>query len=154
RRRDRLGAGVAGGIVSVGIARGEADDTRLVCADPDRWALWARTARVQTAVLGLVVLPLEIDVALAEQRDDDLERFLEAAGAVVERVAVCIELRLVVACAKAKDQASAADFVERVGHFGEQGRVAKGGAGHERSERHSARDRRQGAQQRPRLPGA
>src|SRR5205823_4239318 len=46
----------------------------------------------------------------------------------------------------------ATDLVERVGHLGQQGRLAEAGAGNERPECDSPGDGRERAQQRPGLP--
>ena len=59
-------------------------------------------ARQQLAVPRLVVLALEVDLPLPQQRHDDLERLLEAAHPVIEGVAEGLVLRLVPARAQAQ----------------------------------------------------
>src|SRR5262245_11778341 len=69
-----LGAREPGRVVSIGVAGDETEHARLRGADPDRRALWPRAAGPQLAFPGLIVLSLEVDVTLAQERDDDLER--------------------------------------------------------------------------------
>ena len=81
-----------------------------------------------------VPAPLEADPALAEQREDDLERLLESADAVVEREVEVAELRLVPAAAEAEHQPTAADLVELGGHLRGERRVAERDREHERTD--------------------
>jgi hypothetical protein len=142
---------VPDGVVGVGVAGRQAHHARAAGADPDRWAARARTARAQLALAGLVVLAGEVDFALAQQPADDGQRLLEAAGEVVEGVAEGGVFGLLPAGPQAEDQAAAADLLERVGHLGQQGRVAKAGAGDERAEGDALGDHGQRAEQRPGL---
>src|SRR5205823_4627949 len=68
---------------------------------------------------------------MLEQTVNDLQALLEAADAVVEGVAEGAVLELVPASAEAKYEAPDADPGHRLGHLGEQGRVAVGVAQHE-----------------------
>jgi hypothetical protein len=86
-------------------------------ADHDRRPLPARPARAQLALARLVIAAREVDLPLPQQGADDGEGLLEAAGAVVERVAEGAILPLVPARADAEDEPPAADLVDRVGHL-------------------------------------
>jgi len=114
----------------------------------------ARAARAQHAVLDAVVLAREGDLLALEQRQDDLERLVEAAGEVVERVAEGVVLGLVPAGAEAEQQAPAAHVVEGVGDLGEQGRVAEAVAGDEWPDGGGGGGLGDGAEQREGLPDA
>ena len=63
-----------------------------------------RPARAQLAVARGVVLALEVDLPSRSSARMIVKRFLEAADAVVERVAEGAVLRLVPAGAEAEDQ--------------------------------------------------
>ena len=101
------------------------------------WTAGPRPARQADGVSGALVRPLEVDGPGTQQRRDDRHRFLEAAGAVVKRVAVGGELRFVPAGAEGEDQAAAADLVEGVGDLGEERGVAEGRAEHDRAKFHA-----------------
>src|SRR4029453_1781949 len=77
----------------------------------------------------------------------------EAADPVVVGVTEGEVVRFVPAGAETEDEAAAADLVDRVGDLRLEGRVAVRGAGDERTELDARRDRRQGRQVRPALPG-
>ena len=117
-----------------------------------------RPARQQLAVAGLVVAPVEVDRAVAEQAADDREGLLEPVDSMIERNPERPELRLVPAGAEAQDQPSARDLVDRVGALGEDGRVVERGAGDERPQLDpagrggDAREHRPGLPRTPRSP--
>ena len=67
--------------------------------------------RAQVGV-GAVPSPVEADTTFAKERDDDLECFLEAPDAMVEREVERLELRFVPATTEPEHQSSAADLVE------------------------------------------
>src|SRR5262245_27711158 len=93
---------------------------RAVAADHDRDPVrpWADRALWQVA--GGVPLPFEVRVPAAEQRDDDLERLLEAREDVGFRQAERMRLpRPRMAGAEPEDVPPAADLVERLGRLGD-----------------------------------
>ena len=112
------------------------------------------TARPQLHVTRRVVLALEVDVALAQQRTDDPERLLEPVAAVVEGHPQARELGGMPAGAEAQDQPAVADLIERVGLLGDERRVAIAHAQHEGAQLHPMGDRGDGGQECPRLPEA
>ncbi len=72
-----------------------------------------------------VELSLEIGPAAAHQRDDDLERLLEAGGDLILRQAEGMRLaRPGMARAEAKDEAASTDLVECLSRLGDDARVA------------------------------
>ena len=97
---------------------------------------------------------LEADTSVAKQRDDDLERLLEATHAVVEREIERLELGLVPAAAEPEHQPSAADLVELGGHLGGERWVAERDGEHERTDLHPAGQRRHRRQDGPGLVDA
>ena len=106
------------GVVHIGVAGGEREHARTLGADEDRRASGPGAARGEDAVLRLVVLPLEIDAPLAEERHDDRERLLEAPDPVVLGDAEGVVFRLVPAGAEPEDDAPVRHLVERVRHLG------------------------------------
>src|SRR5688500_11346987 len=68
----------------------------------------------------------------ASQRVDDRHRLLEAADPVIEGIAERVILGLVPPRAEAEDDTTPADVVDRLGHLGDETRVAETGAGHQR----------------------
>jgi hypothetical protein len=74
---------------------------------------------------------------------DDLQRLFKPVEAMVEGKAECAILRFVIARTKAQDQPAIADLLDRVQHFGQQGRVPEACAGDERPEFDARRDGRQ-----------
>ena len=56
---------------------------------------------------------------------DDFECFLESAHAAVEWIAERLKFRFIPAGAQAEDQPAAADFVDRISHFGQQSRIGE-----------------------------
>ena len=106
----RSGATPAGRVVGVGVPRvpgldvghRDPEHPRPVRADQERRPARPRAARQELAVAGLVEPPVEVDLALVEQRPDDRERLLEPVDPVVEREAERPELRLVPAGARGR----------------------------------------------------
>jgi hypothetical protein len=86
-----------------------------------------------------------------EQREENLERFLETADAVVEGVAECVELRLVPPAADPQDEPATAHLVERRRHLRQQGRIAERHREHERPDLDPLRDRGDGGEHGPAL---
>ena len=76
--------------------------------------------------------PWNVTEPSRSSRTDDLERLLEPADAVVERVAERRVLGLVPAAAEAEDQPAAGDFVGGRRHLREQARRPEAGREHER----------------------
>src|SRR3954447_5041305 len=89
-------------------------------------------ARSQLALARTVIRALKVDLPVAQQAVDDRERLLEAGVAMVEGEAEGAVFRRVPAGAEREDQAATADLVDSVGHLGQQRRVAKARAGHQR----------------------
>ena len=112
----------------------------------------ARAPRLEDAVPHLVVLPLEVDPALAKEGHDDRERLLEAPHAVIVGDAEGVVLRLVPARSEPEDEAPARHLVERVRHLREDRGVPEAGARHERAEVDAARRLAEGRENRPGLP--
>ena len=73
---------------------------------------------------------------------------------MVEGVTEGPELRFVIPGTQAQDQPAAANLVHRIGHLGQQGRVAEGGTAHQSAEFDPLRDCGQGGQNRPPFPDA
>ncbi|MFN8539565.1 MAG: hypothetical protein U0232_19055 [Thermomicrobiales bacterium] len=142
------------GVVGVRIFRGDPQHPVAARADPDRRAGGGRAARAQDAVGRLVVAPVEIDRALAQQRGDDLDRLLEPADPMIERVAEHGVLGLPVARAEAEDEAPIGDLVQRIGHLGEQGGEAEEGGDDQRPEHDRGGRARQAAEEGEDLPDA
>jgi hypothetical protein len=67
--------------------------------------------------LGRVIVPVEIYLSLAQEQLNDLERFPETCGAVIEWIAEGVVLRLMPTCARTEDEAPIADLVEAVSHL-------------------------------------
>src|SRR5579863_2439042 len=120
---------VPDGIPGIRVARDDLQHTRATRTDQDGRPGWRWPALAQYAVARLVILSLEIDVSLAQERHDDLQCFLETPGQVIERIAKSLVLRLMPARAEAQDEASTADLIERISHFRQQRGFAKRGAG-------------------------
>lgn len=78
--------------------------------------------------------------------------FLESAHANVEWVAERPKFRFVPAGPEAEDQPATADFVDRVRHFGQEGRITEVCADDDRSGFDTLGNRRQRRQDRPALP--
>ena len=148
------GKPVPGAVPLVGVLRHEAEHPRLLAGDQDRRAAWADRAWQQLDVLGAVVSALEAHSLAAEERREDLEPLLEAADAVVERVAEGVELGLVPSAAEAEDQATIAHLVELDRHLRGERRVAEREREHERADLDARRHRRDGGQDGPRLVDA
>jgi hypothetical protein len=91
--------------------------------------------------------------AVAEHVGDDPQPVFETPEPLIERDAVARELRLVPARADTQDDPPAAHLVERLGHLGEQRRMAERDGEDIGAERHATGRRGQRRQQRPRLPG-
>src|SRR5439155_13808398 len=79
-----------------------------VRADEERRTAGPRGAGQELAVARFVELPGEVDVAVAKQRADDRERFLEPGDAAVEREAERSIFRLVPSRAEPEDEPPAA----------------------------------------------
>jgi hypothetical protein len=88
----------------------------------------------QLGVRRAVESAAEVDAPVAEEGCDDLQRLVETAYPMAERVIEGPELRLMPATAEAEDEAAAAGFVEGRRHLGGQRRVAKSGGQHERAQ--------------------
>src|SRR3989442_6897134 len=71
----------------------------------------------------------------SQERHDHLQRFLEAAGQVIEEIAKGFVFWLMPAGSEAQDEAASTDLVEGIGHLGQQRRGAKRGASHEWTKR-------------------
>ena len=146
-----LGARVPRRDEAVAPARGQREHAGPERGDPDRDPAGARR-RPQLAVARRVVAALEVHAAVAEERDDDPQRLLEAAHQVVGREAERLVLRQVRAAAEPEDQPAVRDLVQRGGHLGQDRRVAEGRRGHERRQADAAGRLRQRGEERPRLP--
>ena len=131
----------------VGVLRYEAQRLLLTrAADHDRNAPDGR--RLIDRVLHVVVLAIETRAFVAQHADDDLQRlfeFLEPVGEGPELEAERLMLELEPACTDAELGATAGRNVERGDDLREQGRVAVGVAGHQRTEAHVLGLARQGA---------
>src|SRR6185437_11716343 len=107
---------------------GQTQHTRAGRGDQNGWSGRPRTPRHNLAIYGVVILALEADLALAEQRHHDLQHFLETVDAVVEGDTERIELRLVPTRPQAQDQPPPAYFIQGDRHLGKHGRIAQRGA--------------------------
>ena len=128
-RRLKLGghsgrAGVPNRVVSIGVLRHQAEHPRLGAADPDWRAVRPWAARTKLALPGLIVLPGEVDGAFAKERNDDLQGFGEAAGQMIEWIAVSVVLRLVPPRSETEDEPSPTYVVDGIGDPRELGRIA------------------------------
>ena len=83
---------------------------------------------------------------------NDLERLLEAAHEIVERVAEGAELGFHVTGAEAQDEPAVADLVYGVGHLGEQRGIAKARAGYKGAEFDAVRGRGERCENGPAFP--
>ena len=90
----------------------------------------------------------------AQQRLDDRHRLLEAADPVIEGIAERVVLRLVPPCAETEDDPTPADVVDRLGHLGDETRIAEPGAGHQRPDLDALRGAGQTGHGREALPDA
>src|SRR5947209_3844347 len=144
--------GVPGGVPCVGIARHQSQHAGSLAGQQQRWPRRSRAARNQLAVARGVVLAGEIDLAVAEQRTDDLQRLFESTYAVVEGKAEGIELGLMPAGAEAQREAPATDFVQGGGHLGHERRVAELAAGYQRAKLDALRRFGQRREHGPALP--
>ena len=102
----------------------------------------------------LVEPPVEIDRSIAQKGGDDLQGLLEAPDALIEWEAEHPVFRLPVSRAEAEDEATARYLVQRVGHFGEKGRVTEEGRDDERPEGDRGGDAGERAEEGERLPAA
>jgi ATPase subunit of ABC transporter with duplicated ATPase domains len=140
------------GVPQVGVARGQPSHARALGSEQQRRALFAGAAWQVVAVQRLVILTLEVDVPVPQQRDEDLHGLFETARAMVERHPERLVLRLVPAGADAEDQAPVAHLVEGGGHLREDRRIAEGRARHQGADLHPVRGLGQRGQHGPALP--
>jgi hypothetical protein len=122
--------------------------------DHDRRTVLARSARAQLALTRLVILAVEIDRSVPQQAVDDRDRFLEPGDAVIEGVAEGAVLRFVPTGADPDDQAPAADLLDRVGHLGEERRIAERGTQYPGADLDPFRRRGERGNERPAFPNA
>ena len=96
RGRIRVAVDIAppGCVPLVRKSRGQLHHPRLLGCDQDRDPARPVIGWHEDAVFCLVMLPLEGDLAIAEQRPDDRHRFLEHADPMRERDSERLELRL------------------------------------------------------------
>ncbi len=144
---------IPGGIPLVGVARDQLHHARLLAGDQDRRPVRAWATRDQLRV-GAVPLALEADLPRPKQRHQHLQRLVEAADPVVERVVEGVELRLVPAAANAQHQPAVADLVQRHGHLGQQGGIAERQREHQRADLDAPRHAGHRGQDRPALVDA
>jgi hypothetical protein len=74
---------------------------------------------------------------------DDLQCLLEPADKVIEGIAECPELVLVIPGSQTKDQSPSADLIDCISHRGQQCRITKARAGDKRAELNACRNCRQ-----------
>jgi len=111
--------------------------------------LWRRK---KDGVSDSVVATAEGDRFAAQQRNDDLESFLQAADAVVGRVAERLILGVVPPCAQTENEpAAAADRVSRDRHLREQSGIPIRGARDQLADLDACRRRGERGGQRPRF---
>src|SRR5680860_512275 len=139
-------------VPQISIPGHDAHHSRAIGADQNRRSVPARTPRPQLAISGRMVCALEVDITITQESVNDLHRFLEATDPVVERKPKGIIFRLMPAGAKTQDKSPATDLVDGVCHLGNQGRVAKAGAGNERRDFDALCGGGQGGKQRPDIP--
>ena len=132
----------------------QAEHARLLAGDEDRRPSGTDRLRKQLHVLRAMPAALEAHRLAAQQRRDDLHPLVEAAHAVVERVAEGVELRLVPAAAEAQDQPPSADLVQLGGHLRHERGVPERERQHERADLDPRGDRGNGGEHGPRLVDA
>ena len=109
----------------VGVARGVELTLGPVAVDQDRDRVRAGTDRCLREVTSRVPGALEVGMTAAQQRDDDLERFLEPVEDAVLRQAEGVSLtRPGVTGTEPEHESPAADLVEGLGSLGDDPRVA------------------------------
>src|SRR5690606_17880889 len=93
-------------------------------ADHDRRSLGTRSPGTELAIYRLVELPTECHVPGLDQGNDDFQSLRKAADSMVEGKPERAVLRLVPAGAKRQHESAGGDLVDRVGHLGDERRIA------------------------------
>src|SRR5215204_918140 len=128
---DRIGIPVPDRVPGIGVAGDDPQHATASRADQDGSPSGARSARSIDGVAGLEELTLEVDVFATQERVDDRHRLLEATDPPIEGKTERVVLWLVPACAQSEDDTTPADVVDRLGHLGDQTRIAETGAGYQ-----------------------
>jgi hypothetical protein len=115
----------------------ELEHPRSLGSDQDRHVPSSR--RDEDGVRGLHPAAIEIGSSVADQAQDDRQRFLEPPHLVVGGVAECLVFGVVPATAQPKDQAPIADVIQRGRHLRQQGRVPETRGHHDRAQPDAAR---------------
>ncbi len=150
-----VGVSEPGGVPLVGMLHHEVEHAGLLAGDEDRRAARDGSVRGSSSLsTARWYRPSKVTRPSTQERDEDLQRLVEARDAVVEREAEGVELRLVPATTHTEDEASVADLVELGRHLRRQRRVAEGERQHERADLDPRRDRGKGREHGPALVDA